>query len=101
MPSIKLMTPSHLEGLATARSNDLPVHLGFTAPKLALAFSRVEPFGNWKNPIDQQFDHTLTRAEKLAIAASIGFYTGGGSTFSENAKGTRVTSRGYYVVIGA
>ncbi len=80
---------------------DSPVHLGFTLPKLALAFSRVEPFGNWKNPIDQQFDHVLTRVEKLAIAASISFYTGGSSTFSKNANGTRVTSRGYYVTIGA
>ena len=101
MTMIPLMTPEYLEGLATARANDRPVHLGYTMPKLVLAFSRVEPFGNWKNPIDHQFDHVLTRAEKSAISAATAFYTGERPIFSDNPKGTRVIARGYYGVIGA
>ncbi len=101
MPSFKLMTPERLKGLATARSNDSPVHLGFTAPKLALAFSRVESYGSWKNPIDKQFDRVLTRAEKSAISAAVGFYTGEAPTILWEAEGTRVVGRGYYAVIGA
>jgi hypothetical protein len=101
MPMIPLMTPECLEGLATARSNDVPVHLGFTMPKLVLAFSRVEPAEHWKNPINKQFDHVLTRAEKSAISAAVAFYTGEAPSIFENEVGTIVLSRGYYAAIGA
>lgn len=95
------MSPNCLEGLATARSNDVPVHLGFTAPKLSAAFNRVTHPDYWKNPINKQFDHVLTRAEKFAISAAIDFYTGERPIISENTFGTNVLGRGYYVVIGA
>jgi len=84
-----------------AKLNDSPLHLGYTLPKLAAAFNRVTVSTSWKEVINKQFPTVLTRAEKSAIAASVGFYTGENPVITDNYFGTRVAGRGYYKVIGA
>jgi len=78
-----------------------PVHLGYTDAQLRTAFSRVEPYGNWKNPIRQSFSPPLSGAERALISAAVGFFTGESAKFIEEEHETTVVGRGYYVVIGA